>query len=100
MHKLYLLGKFAYINFYFLSDCDAVKYTRHPSGIKAFGARLRQLRLARHLSQEELAWKCDLETSQISRIERGVINTSLSHIFVLAEALDVPVRDMFDFDQQ
>ena len=74
-----------------------MKYTRHPSGILAFGARLRQLRQARNLSQEELAWKCDLEISQISRIERGVINTSLSHVFVLAEALEVPIRELFDF---
>lgn len=75
-----------------------MKYTRHPSGIQAFGARLRQLRQARKLSQAELAWKCDLEISQISRIERGIINTSLSHIFTLAEALEIPVKELFDFE--
>ena len=52
----------------------------------------------RHLSQEELAWKADLELSQISRIERGVINTSVSQLFIIARALEVTMPELFDFE--
>jgi transcriptional regulator with XRE-family HTH domain len=37
--------------------------------LKAFGARLREVRKLRKLSQRQLAWKAGLELSQISRIE-------------------------------
>ncbi len=45
--------------------------------IKAFGANLRQLRLDRNLSQEKLSYLADIPLSQIGRIERGEINTTL-----------------------
>ena len=57
--------------------------------------RLKQLREEKNLSQEELAWKCGFELSQIGRIERGVINTSISHAAKLAEGLGVEVSDLF-----
>lgn len=75
-----------------------MKYTWHETGLKAFGKRLRELRKMRGLSQEELAWKADSELSQISRMERGVINAGLSQIFKIAEALDIPAKELFDFD--
>ncbi|MCC6458936.1 MAG: helix-turn-helix transcriptional regulator [Saprospiraceae bacterium] len=52
----------------------------------------------KHLSQEELAWKADLELSQISRIERGIINTSVSQLFSIATALEVQVKELFEFE--
>lgn len=75
-----------------------MKQTRHTALLRALGNRLRMLRRQRGLSQEELAWKADLELSQISRIERGVINTSVSQLFSIAEALDIPLQDFFDFE--
>jgi transcriptional regulator with XRE-family HTH domain len=66
--------------------------------MRAFGTHLRTLRKERGLSQEELGWKADLELSQISRIERGVINTSLSQILAIATALKVHHRVLFDFE--
>lgn len=52
----------------------------------------------RGFSQEALAWKTDLELGQISRIERGVINTSVSQLFSIAEALEVPMAALFEFE--
>lgn len=75
-----------------------MKYTRHTEGLKAFGKRLREVRKSRGFSQEQLAWKADLELSQISRIERGVISAGLSQVFTIAEALDISVKELFDFD--
>lgn len=70
----------------------------HKNGLKAFGQRMRQLRLDRNMSQEALAWKADSELSQISRMERGVVNTSLSQVFKIAAALEVHPKEMFTFE--
>lgn len=75
-----------------------MKYSVHKAGLKAFGKRLRELRKSKNLSQEALAWKADSELSQISRMERGIVNAGLSQIFKIAEALEVPAKELFDFE--
>lgn len=55
----------------------------------AFGKRLRKLRKAIPLSQELLANKADVSISQISRIERGLLNPTLSTVYALAEAIEI-----------
>ena len=66
--------------------------------MRKFGNRVRELREAKGLSQPELAYECDWEYSQINRIELGKINTSISHLFHLAEKLGVRPNDLLDFD--
>lgn len=66
--------------------------------MQAFGRHLRAIRLEKGLSQEQLAWKADIELSQISRIERGIINTSLSQLLVIAEALEISLKELCDFE--
>ncbi|MDP9077199.1 MAG: helix-turn-helix domain-containing protein [Bacteroidota bacterium] len=63
---------------------------RDPIAIKVLADNVKRFRMERNLSQEALANLVEIEYSQISRIERGVINTSVSVIFALAKALDVP----------
>lgn len=65
--------------------------------IKAFGKNLKTLRKEANLSQEDLANDCDISISQIGRIERGEINTTISTLFVLSKALKIEVKDLFDF---
>lgn len=57
----------------------------------AFGRRLQSLRLYHSLSQEKLANIADISISQISRLERGLLNPTLSTIYALATALEVDV---------
>lgn len=61
-----------------------------------FGQRARELRLATGMSQETFADHCGFARSYVSRIERGNANPSLDAIEVLAIALDVDVRQLFD----
>lgn len=49
-----------------------------------------------NLSQEALAWEANIEPMQISRIERGVINTSISQVLNLAKALNIKPGELFD----
>jgi transcriptional regulator with XRE-family HTH domain len=51
-----------------------------------------------NLTQNQLAFEAGLTLSQISRIERGLINTSVSHIFLIAKVLDVAPKKLFDFE--
>ncbi|WP_198952497.1 helix-turn-helix domain-containing protein [Mucilaginibacter sp. MD40] len=63
--------------------------------IKAFGRRLRDLRISTGLSQEQLANEAEIPLSQVGRIERGEINPTLSSINVLAKALKVDIKELF-----
>jgi DNA-binding XRE family transcriptional regulator len=56
---------------------------------KAFGERLREVRKSKNLSQERLGHLIGLTVSQVGRIERGEINTSLMMIYNLAVAMGV-----------
>jgi transcriptional regulator with XRE-family HTH domain len=69
---------------------------RDEKGIKSFGEKLREIRLSKGVSQETLAYSTDLHLSQIGRIERGEINTSISFVFLFAETLGVDPKDFFD----
>ncbi len=64
---------------------------------KEFGRALRQLRRARHLTQEELAESASVTTEYISRIERGLTKSPpswgvLSHL-VRALKIEVVAHD-------
>lgn len=77
-----------------------MKNSVHSAELKAFGNHLRKLRKARNLSQEELAWKADSELSQINRIELGKISAGLTQLFKIAQALDIHVKELFDFEYE
>jgi transcriptional regulator with XRE-family HTH domain len=69
-----------------------------PEG-QLFGARLRQMRKRRSLTQEDLAKAAGLAGPYISDMERGLKVPSLTTILRLAVALDCKVTDliaMFD----
>jgi len=55
------------------------------------GAALRELRLARGLSQEELAQRASLHPTWISHLESGRENPAWGTVRRLANALDVPL---------
>jgi transcriptional regulator with XRE-family HTH domain len=74
-----------------------VKYLRDDDGIKKFGLKVREIRLSKNFTQESLAWEAGIEPMQVSRIERGIINTNISQILNLAKALRVNASDLFDF---
>lgn len=60
-----------------------------------FGARLHELRKARNMSQEEVAFAADLDRSYLSAIERGKRNLSLVNIHRIADALGVGAGELF-----
>lgn len=60
----------------------------------AFGERVRALRNEVGLSQEALADRAELHRTYVGSIERGERNVSLDNIYRLADALDIPAREL------
>jgi transcriptional regulator with XRE-family HTH domain len=64
--------------------------TINENEVKAsFGTTIRQLRKRKGLSQEELAFLCDLDRTYVGGVERGERNISLVNIHKIAGALSV-----------
>lgn len=72
-------------------------YNRDDKTIIALGRQIRKLRTEKNMSMEELADKAGLAFSQIGRIERGEINTSVSHVAFIAKALKVEPKELLNF---
>jgi transcriptional regulator with XRE-family HTH domain len=70
---------------------------RNPDLIKAFGENFRKVRESKNLTQEELAYRCELPLSQVGRIERGVHSPTLSTLYILADGLDVEPMTLLNF---
>jgi transcriptional regulator with XRE-family HTH domain len=67
---------------------------------KIFGPHLRQLRLARGLTQTELAERSHTNTMFISKLERGVTTPTIGTLLRLAKALECRMIDLVEvFDR-
>ena len=58
------------------------------------GSRIRQYRIERNITQEELAFQVDTSAAYISNIERGIKKPSLQKLSEIAEVLQVTVNDL------
>ena len=61
------------------------------------GNRIKEIRIQKEISQQDLAAKCNFEKSNMSRIEAGKTNMTLSTIEIIVKALDVRLADLFEF---
>ena len=64
---------------------------------KKFGKRLRELRLKHGLTQEELSLEIGTDNSYISNIENARYDIPLSRVRMIANALRVDIKEMFEF---
>lgn len=69
---------------------------RDKSILKIFAANVIKYRKARHLSQEELAFKCNLHRTYIGMIERAEKNITLINIETIAKALNVSISKLLE----
>lgn len=61
---------------------------------KLFAQRLREERLARNLTQEQLGELADLSWNYVGQVERGVRNISVDNMDALAQALGMPLASL------
>ena len=62
----------------------------------AFGVVLREIRLEKDLSQDEVAERIDVARSYVSYLESGQRYPSLEMLIAVAQALEVRPGDMLD----
>ena len=66
------------------------KYSQFEKSLRGTLAyNIRQLRFENGISQEELAFRCELDRTYISAVERCIWNVALSNIEKIADALNI-----------
>jgi len=70
-------------------------YFRDDEFLRDIGAKIREHRLARGMTQAELAFSCnDKDYSQINRIELGKVNFSISYLSLIAGVFGISPKDL------
>lgn len=59
------------------------------------GARIKDLRIAKGVTQNNLAIMCDWDYQYLSRLESGNANMTIRTIIRICNALDVSLADFF-----
>lgn len=67
--------------------------------LERIGNRIRELRNIANLSQEKLAYACDLDRTYIGSVERGERNISVINLHKIALALNIKVFVLLKFEE-
>jgi transcriptional regulator with XRE-family HTH domain len=70
--------------------------SRQSPTLLALGKAIRQLRVAKGISQEELALRAEVDRSYVGRVERGDNNAAILTLAKLAKALGVSVARLLE----
>lgn len=81
----------------YFTQIERVNYKYNKEYCEAFGTHLRQLRETKGIGMRQFALIADIEYSQLSKIERGTTNPTISTVLALAVALEVVPAVLFDF---
>ena len=65
---------------------------------KQLGQRIAELRKSARLTQEDLAEKANYSVEFISFVERGINAPSIEGCARIAAALNLKIKDLFDFN--
>lgn len=67
-----------------------------PTDLKAraIGVMVRELREKAGHSQERLSGECGFDRTYISRVERGIINPTVSRLWKIADVLETPLSQL------
>lgn len=61
---------------------------------KALGTRIKQLRAQQQITQEELADRCGLFRTYMSRVESGLANPTLTMLHSLAAGFEIDITEL------
>lgn len=62
--------------------------------IKFISNKIRELRKEKQMTVQKLAYRCDMERSNMSRIESGRTNLTVKTMCIICNALNVNLRDI------
>lgn len=61
-----------------------------------FGVRIKELRLQKNLTQQELADSCDVDIRTVQRIEKGEVSLGIEIMFLMAKAFDLNASQLLE----
>ena len=64
------------------------------------GNRIKELRKELGLSQEKLANNCELDRTYVASVENGKRNISIINLEKIVNALNVSLKDFFDYEEE
>jgi transcriptional regulator with XRE-family HTH domain len=59
------------------------------------GRRIKTIRLAKNMTQNDLAIECEFEKASLSRIEAGKTNVTIRTLYKICTALDIHIAELF-----
>ncbi len=68
--------------------------------IKTLGQNIRKIRLEKRMNQVDLAIACDFKKPNMQRIEAGNTNPTFKTLLKIANALEVKVADLLNFEAE
>jgi DNA-binding XRE family transcriptional regulator len=66
--------------------------------LKKLGERITALRKEQSLSQTDLAHLCDWDRQALHKIEKAKVNPSIYVLHKIATELNIPLKELFDFE--
>lgn len=63
--------------------------------VERTAARIRELRESKNITQEELAWKAEVDRTSMNHIENGRRNVSLETLEKITNALEISFSEFF-----
>tara|TARA_R110001583_G_scaffold49447_5_gene154874 strand:- start:425 stop:745 length:321 start_codon:yes stop_codon:yes gene_type:complete len=73
-------------------DMDGTKF------LLLFGRNMKRLRNSQNLSLRQMATRCNIDYSDIGKIEKGNRNIQMSTVLELSKGLGVHPKELFDFE--
>jgi transcriptional regulator with XRE-family HTH domain len=66
--------------------------------LQRLGERIVELRKAKGITQQELAERLGTKNTQVRRIERGTVNSTINMLRKIAVELEIPISDLVNFE--
>lgn len=66
--------------------------------LKALGKKIKGMRKAQKISQDQLAYKSNMHRTHINRIENGKLDAGISKLRAIAKALNISLKEFVDVD--
>ena len=65
--------------------------------LEQFGTHIRSIRVSKKLTYRKMATQCNIDFSNLRKIEQGKLNVTLITILELAKGLDVPAPELLNY---
>ena len=68
--------------------------------LKKIGAHIKEIRELKGISQQDLASSCNFEKANMSRIESGRTNFTISTLHKISQALEITISQLVDIEEK